>query len=278
MIDPVMSAELAAELQASDRRLTDPRGVDVRFSHLKAISKSPAHYRHSVQREREETLSMRLGSGAHALTFGTPEVVVFHGTRRHGTAAKPSPWDTFEAENAGKVILSEREFEIANGMATALRSSMVADEYLFSPGVQYEHDVRWEYLGRRCKGRIDALGPVNVIDLKTTKDASPEWLPYQIRREHWHVQATWYADGCERAGLGWRHPFLVAVENTPPHPVTVWRLDDVTIESARRTYHQWFERLLECEATNTWPSYESDVLTLSIGVGERSWPRVEDCP
>jgi hypothetical protein len=84
-IDDTMSAELRDELARNDvRRLVDPRGVPVRFSHLKAMDRSPAHYVHAVQHEREESLSMRLGSATHALVFGTPRVVVFRGGMFNG--------------------------------------------------------------------------------------------------------------------------------------------------------------------------------------------------
>lgn len=273
-----LSAELVAELTSSDRRLVDPRYAPARFSNLKNFASSALHYAHAVQHYRgEESLASRLGttksktigSGAHALVFGTPRVEIFK-ARRAGKV-----WDAFEAQHAGAVILNEKEHAIASGIARALTTDMLADTLLFAPGTQHEREITWEVDGQRCAGRIDALGPAAISDLKAVKDANPRWFPFQAARMHWHVQATWYADGCERAGLGWRHPHLVAVENKPPFPVVVWRLDDETIAAARETYMAWLDQLRRCCEANEFPGYSTEILPLRLP-GKAGPPPTDD--
>ena len=53
-----------------------------------------------------------------------------------------------------------------------------------------------------------------LVDLKCLRDGSPNKCQYTIRWSDYHTQAVWYADGCERAGLGWREPMIAVVENT----------------------------------------------------------------
>lgn len=236
----------------------DPRFVPIRFSTLKSMATSPLHYRHACQSQFEETLSMRLGTGTHALTFGTPKVVVFK-ARRAGKV-----WDAFKEEHANDVILSEKEFAIASAMTKSLTTDIDADPLLFAPGTQHELDVRWTFMGRACRGRLDALSPTAVVDIKGVKDANPRWFPTQAARMAWHAQVTWYADGVEAAGLGWRHPHLVAVENSAPFAVTVWRLSERAILQGRQLYRSWFERVLECEAKGEWPGYSSGVLEFDV--------------
>lgn len=264
--------------------MIDPRDVDVRFSWLKYMDQSPLHYVDAVQDQREETLSMRLGSGTHALLFGTPKVVVYRGgklekqvegtgknrgtfrtvTKTYTDVRNGELWELFEREHAGDCILNETELAKATSMARAISSHMHADRLLFSPGTQHEVDVRWVLKGRQCRGRFDALAPKAIPDLKTTKSADPRYFVKQAYESHWVVQGPWYADGAESAGLGWRQPYLVAVENSPPYPVTVWELPDETIEYGRRTYHGWLDRLLECEAANSWPGYSPSVQVLHL--------------
>lgn len=256
-----ISAELVAELASNEKRPQDPRYAKVRFSALKHMARSPLHYRHALQHGMEETLSMRLGSGTHALVFGTPKVVVFK-PRRAGKL-----WDAFEAEHVDDVILNEREHAIATAMARALTTDFLADMLTFAPGTEHERKVEWKFGNRECSGRIDALGPDFLIDLKAVQDADPRWFPYQVRRMYWAEQVTWYADGCEAAGLGWRHPHLVAVENSAPYAVSVWRLTEADIVAARNRYSRWLVDVLQCEAANKWPGYSSEVISLGFTNG-----------
>lgn len=252
--------------------MIDPRSVPVRISHLKAMSQSPAHYVAAVQDQREETLSMRIGSGTHALVFGTPKVVVYRGGEFPDTKGKLKTftdvrngacWEDFQQRHTGCVILSETEYARSEAMARALTSDLAADSLLFAPGAKHEQEITWTLEGRACRGRVDAITPTALPDLKCVKDSGPLWFPRQALQLRWPAQVVWYADGCEAAGLGWRHPHLVAVENTPPFAVTVWRLDDAAIKDGRRLYRGWFERVLDCERTNSWPGYTSNVLTFS---------------
>ncbi len=216
---------------------------------------------------------MRIGSGTHAILFGTPKVVVYRGgdfadakgkVKTFTDVRNGACWEAFQAEHRGACILSETELAKSEAMARAITSDMAADSLLFAPGAQHELDIQWEYRGRACKGRLDALTKDAIPDLKTTKDANPRWFPRQAFQMGWLSQAVWYADGAEAAGLGWRHPYLVAVENSAPYPVTVWRLTDAAIVEARRIYRGWFDQLLHCEVENLWPGYAGDVLDLDV--------------
>jgi hypothetical protein len=263
-LDLAMSAELAEELATNARPLRDPRHVPVSFSRLKHIGRSPAHYLHNLQHGLDETLSMRIGKGTHALVFGTPEVVVFTGTRRAGTPAKPSPWDLFQREHARKCILNQREHALAVSMARAITSDLIADPLLFAAGTEHELRLEWSFFGRKCSGVLDAIGPSALCDLKVVKEADPKWFGYQVRRMGWHAQVAWYRDGAEAAGLGGREPYLVAIESEAPHVVTVFHLNDADYAAGQRQYRGWFERVLECEASMEWPGYSDGVVELSL--------------
>lgn len=265
----------------------DPRTIPVRYSNLKAIKRSPLHYWHAVQRGGlEETLSMRLGSGTHALILGKPEIVVYRGgtllvekvtkgkkgapdtvtmvPKEYTAVRNGACWEAFEEANRGKLILSETELETATAMARALTSDMHADSLLFAPGTLHEHRIEWTMMGRRCSGTLDAIGPIALPDLKCTKDASPRWFPMQARQMAWHGQVAWYRDGAEAAGYGSKEPYLVAVENSAPFAVQVFRLTDADYQDGRRLYTEMLERLLECEAMNLWPSYLDGVADLNV--------------
>jgi hypothetical protein len=288
------------------RPLIDPRAASVRFSTLKQMARSPLHYYAAVQGGKtDETLSMRIGTGTHALIFGKPEVVVYRGGTKmidkvikgrkakkgkNGAPDEPEVpettiqvakeytdvrngdfWEEFKEKHAGKVILNQKEMDRAEAMARALQFHMEAGALLFEPGTEHEIKLEWYIDGRRCTGTIDALGPFAVVDLKAVKDSSPRRFPRQARDMYWHAQPAWYAAGCEASGRGWRTPLLVAVENTDPFPVQVYKLTDDDIRDGERLYRGWLDRVRQCEAsiseanpTGYWPSYADGVLPLNV--------------
>jgi hypothetical protein len=253
----------------------DPKLASVRFSNLKQIARSPLHYYAAVQGgSREPTLSMRIGTGAHALLFGRPPTIIYRGGEFTPAGAKKAKtytdvkngacWEDFKARHEGKVILSETEHAKSSAMVRALHTHAVADSLLFADGTLHEHRIEWLLGGRRCSGTLDALGPAAVIDLKSAQDAGPDRFPFQARKMAYHSQAIWYADGAELAGHGERVPFLVAVENSAPFAVQVYRLTDSDIRDGRRLYNEWLDVVLRCEEAGDWPAYSDAVLPLNV--------------
>lgn len=264
-----------------------------RITLLKQFAKSSAHAKAFIDGAMNDpTLSKTLGSGGHALLFGTPEVVVYKGgvlevekikKGKKGKKGQPdipdtvevvkkeytdvrngALWEQFEEQHAGKVILRQSEYDLAEGMVRALHNSADAAPMLFAPGAKHEHKIEWTFKGRRCTGTIDALSPAAVIDLKCVVDSSPRAFPFQARKYGWHAQAIWYCDGAAAAGLGHRDPYLIAVESQPPHNVMVYRLTDADIRDGRRLYEEWLDKLLECEEANYWPGYADGVHPLNV--------------
>jgi hypothetical protein len=82
-----LSLELLDELGGNEIRVTDPRSVPLRVSHLEQFVRSPAHVRHSmVSGYGDQTLSTRIGSGTRSRSgrprsSSTPSV----GPARNGT-------------------------------------------------------------------------------------------------------------------------------------------------------------------------------------------------
>lgn len=267
--------------------IVDTRNAAVRYSVLKLMDRSPAHCYAGFQRGIvDETLSMRIGSGAHALLFGSPRVVVYRGgtlmidkvvkgkkgapdtvvqvPKEYSDVRNGACWEKFKEEHADCLILNETEMKRAEAMARALDSDPVASSLLFVPGTQHEHRLEWTFMGRRCSGTLDALGPTAIIDLKCVKESSPRRFPYQARSMHWHGQVAWYRNAAALAGLGEREPLLCAIESTDPYPVQIFRLTDDDILEGERLYTSWMQRLLECEESGYWPSYADGIVPLNV--------------
>lgn len=277
MRDPDDLDEADADDPLPEAPPVDVRDLPIRFSSLKQIDRSPLHYRHAALYRGESRLAQRMGTAGHAAAFGTPPIAVFPGKVRRG-----KEWDAFEAANAGAVICNAREAAQARAMAAALRADPVVAPVLFGPDMRYEVEVRWEIMlgGRRrqCGGRIDALGDVVLVDLKCLRDGSPNKCQHTIRWSDYHTQAVWYADGCERAGLGFREPMIAVVENTAPYPCVLYQLGPRAIDYGRSRYLGWLEKLAVAESNNAWHGYaqqpapfevpDDEPFTLKIDGGE----------
>lgn len=253
-----LSRELMDEMDRNER--VDPRAVPVRFSHLKQMALSPAHYLEAVRTDRPDTLSMRLGRGVHSLLLDMPQrIAVFEGKTRNGKV-----WDAFKAEHEGKEILNRREHAQATAVATAIRNDKEASRLLFD-GTTMERRIDWSYMGRACRSTPDAFSPTWVVDLKTARTSEPDRFVRQATWMSYHAQLAFYVGALRYSGLAApSEAYLIAVESTPPHPVTVLRLTERALEYGERKVRLWFERLLSCEATNKWPGYVQSVSDFDV--------------
>lgn len=256
-----LSAALVEKLRAP----IDPRDLPVRFSRLKLMALSPAHYYAACQRANDdgETLSMRLGAGVHAMLLDQP-VTRFAG-RRAGKV-----WEHFEREHSDKVILNEREWREAERMSVAILRHKQAAELLLD-GTTLEQRLEWQYCGRLCSSTPDAYRPGSrIVELKTARSSRPRDFIRDAIRMSYHGQLAFYDDAVKHiTGRGFPDAYVIAVENAPPHVVTIYRLTDRAMERARQTTRLWMEQLLACEAINHWPGYSELIVDLDVADEEQ---------
>jgi exodeoxyribonuclease VIII len=235
----------------------------VRFSTLKHIARSPAHYRHALTTERPDTPAMRLGRLVHwHVLGGMPDdeegrVAIYDGERR-GNA-----WKEFAAAHKNDEIVTRKEWEAALPIADAVN----LDPYFrqLKDGAALEQRIEWSIAGRAWASRPDAFRPGSMLlDLKTTTDASPIGFARQAWKMGYHAQLAAYEDALAFHDISVPDKYLVAVETRAPYPVTVLRLTPTILEEGRRLYRAWFERLRVCEENDHWPAYTEHVETLDV--------------
>jgi hypothetical protein len=236
----------------------------VRFSRLKLMGKSAAHYRAGFG---GESGAMRKGTAVHSFMLGGQDkVAVYTGRRDERIAA----WRDFQAANDGKTILIPSELAAADGMRAALEAHPRAMDLL--SGIQ-EQRIEWTDLGRACAGTPDAVhllanGKKVGVELKTCVTSHPERFTWQCRKMSYHAQCAWYKHGLERTLA---YPpgavtefFVVVVETTVPHPVTVFRLDEESLRMGHKQCRLWLEQLLVCERAGHFPAYAENDVLLSV--------------
>jgi len=239
----------------------DPLTVPVRFSRLKAMSRSPRHYLHEVQEDRDDSLAMRIGRGVHAMLLGLP-VVKFTGKQRRG-----KEWETFKAlQRRGEEILNAKEWAQAAGMAEAVHAHRQASELLFAAGVELERTIEWEMNGRKCTSRPDARrGNDLLVDLKSTRCSEPRKFSRDAQFMGYHAQFSFYGEAIRTVtGSAPRENYVVAVESKAPYVVTVLDVPARTIAEGEKCWRAWWERLAVCEAANEWPGYTKAIETFDV--------------
>lgn len=236
----------------------------VRFSRLKLMAKSAAHF---AEGYGDETGPMRKGSAVHAyLLGGEKNVVVYTAGRRDDRQTK---WKQFKAEHAGKHILIPSELADVAGMRKSLERHKRAMQLL--DGIQ-ERRIHWTDNGRACMGTPDVVIPKNGrtigVELKTDQTSHPERFVWKCRKMAYHAQCAWYRRGIELCGnyvpAHVDEFFMVVVESTAPYPVTVFRLDEPSLEAGDKMNRLWLEQLLVCESRNHFPAYSESDVELSL--------------
>lgn len=229
----------------------------VNYSTLKEFARSPKHYAHRLKTPRVETKSMFRGSAAHTAILEPEEFerryVVFDGKTRRG-----KKWDAFLAENGAQAILKASEYAVAMAFRDAVRGDPVAQPYLV--GGERELTLVWidPETGVKCKGRLDYVTrDGDIIDVKTTKDASPFWFSRDAAKYKYHVQGALYGDGYEVLTGHTPTMRLIAVEAAEPRDVVVYRMGDPVLGPGRDAYRKWLKTMLECRQEKRWPGYSN---------------------
>ncbi len=127
-----------------------------------------------------------------------------------------------------------------------------------------ERKLEWYIAGRTCQGTPDAFTEEWLTELKVTNDASPGRVPFHARKMGWLAQLAWYRSGIARAmGFTPRETYLVAVESKRPYPVTCFKLDASALDCGERQWRLWWEQLMACEQSDSWPAYTEALVPLS---------------
>ncbi len=232
----------------------NPREQPVRFSRLRHMSRSPAHYLASLT-HRADTPAMRTGRLIHALVLGG-DFLVYDGERR-GKA-----WTEFDAANSGREIYTATEHDRASVVADAIRANRLAMDLLEG---EAERHIHWTGLnGRACSSRLDVLAATHVTDLKTSFVTEPGQFTRSALRMGYHAQLAFYLDAAAAIGSPRKEAFIVAVETSPPYAIVTLRLTQRALDEGRKLCRIWMERLLGCEESNYWPGYVESTIDLDV--------------
>ncbi len=223
-------------------------------SRLRELLRSPAHFKANLRRETE---ALALGSLVHTLVLephAFPERYVvtpkIDGRTKEGKAAKAALADDPRIAVDGETMAE------ASACATSIMGHIV---YKQIRDAQVEHTVFWtdKETGIECKARFDVLGPL-LVDLKTTRDASPKGFQRAIATYGYHIQAAHYMAGAIANGMEPRGFLFACVETSPPYLPAGYLMGNPTLEQGERERREALTTYAQCLRDDRWPGYNDD--------------------
>lgn len=234
-------------------------------SGLDQFRKSPAHYKHWLTAEREETPAMRIGTLTHMSVF-QPELyadrVVIAPIVDRRTKEGKSIWEQFKIENEGKDIITHDEASQIHAMTQSVRQHPVVKKLLNTGAAEVSLFAKID--GILMKGRLDYVTNETILDLKTTEDATPAGFARSVANYRYHVQAAHYLALGKELGMNLTRFLFIAVEKEAPYAVAVYELDTADLMMAEAERQKQIAMLGNCIAFDSWPSYPSEIKTLSL--------------
>lgn len=242
----------------------------VNWSTLKLMDRSPAHYAYALEQggDTEDTDARLLGRATHVATL---EPAIFETSFNIWKGGRRDPrqedYRDFLATSIlqGRDVLTVEQRKRALQISKSARSHPPALAYL--PG-RRELTITFPFIRQpmlgldgysiACKGRIDLVCDNGaLLDLKSTRDASPEGFTKDIARYGYHLQAALYRHGFQIAsGERRARPyFLLAVESRPPFVPQLYQLGDPVLEHGHGRVLELFDRLDYCRRSKHWGGY-----------------------
>ena len=238
------------------------------YSHLRQFARSAAHYKHTVEHEREATRAMRVGTCVHQMVLGPrgQGVLVFPDDARRGNA-----WKAFVQNNPGREIVTQPEWDDAKPVADAVLANAHVQKLL--EGAQLEVPLTWSTRRVPCStGGVDILGKSYLVELKTCNSSEPDAFERHSFSMLYHAQMAWYHEAAHENGYDVGDLYIIAAETDPPYPVTVFRLSPELLIEGQKSIALWMDKYISHRDAGTWPGYAQDVVTLQAP----AWAREGD--
>ena len=229
------------------------------YSRLKHMARSAEDYHYAVTHPKPPNEGMRLGSAVDTLIHEPHEwerlyYVAAKADRR--TKAGKEAAAKAEEQAGGREVISAADEALARRCAEAVQSHAAAASLLARGRAQVcvvWHDEETNIL---CKARLDWVTELELVDLKSDKDAEVHGFAAAGVSYGYPLQTSMYHDGW-LAVTGQSLPFtLIVVQNNPPHKVRVRTLGARSIQAGRQAYRQALNDLVVCQRRGVWKEPE----------------------
>lgn len=218
----------------------------VSCSMLKQIIKSPKHLKEYLERGSESSPALVFGNAFHTLLLEpgkfNEKFYIFDPNLRPEKEKNMSSkinkaWKAEElshAEQAGKMLLSEKDVELMDSMINSLTRHSEINSILRES--KYEQPNVWvdQETGILCKGKFDLVGFDFVGDVKTASEVdNVDKFRYDCYKYGYDMQAAYYADS-----MGLDQFKFIVVEKKPPFKCAVFTCSEEFLARGRERYRK----------------------------------------
>ena len=228
------------------------------------VATCPATFDHKRRHPTAPKRHFDIGSAAHRLVLGRGESLEVIAHPDFKTKAAREARD--KAYDEGRTPLLKADFDKVQAMAQAIHEHPVAAA-CFANGTP-EQSLFWQdgETSIWCRSRPDWLPRGDIFaDYKTSQDVNPAELPRFMMNFGYHQRAAWYLDGIRALGLSKDPKYLMVFqEKEPPYQVVIAQPSPVALEWGRIKNLKARHLFAECLATDEWPGYADDVVTLDL--------------
>ncbi|MCX6887464.1 MAG: PD-(D/E)XK nuclease-like domain-containing protein [Verrucomicrobia bacterium] len=243
------------------------------FSHSSSKRmKTPAHYQAFLKEKRDPSPAMVIGTITHALILeplkDIPFIVAPEGL--DGRTAAGKAWKA-EQVAKGREVISAEDYASAQSAAESVLSHPTCKQMFEAEGTSELSVFKRFELGGSVmrKARIDwtpRAGSNALVDIKTTRDASPDAFGKELFEYGYHTGAAWYLDIWNDANPNDKRDcfVFVAVEKDAPFAVAVYNISPEAIQLGRRKNIERIQTYIECSQSGVWPSYPTDITAIDL--------------
>ena len=262
----------------NDAYHADPR---ISVTGIKRFMRSPLHY-HGHKNPSVKPKAFVVGNATHTLFLEPSKFLDKYKAKPlevDGQGPRTKHYKEWLFHQDPRITwLDEETFDLVYGMS----DSAAMHPVMLDIGVErvIEGSLFFKHHGVECKARPDLVamrddGTVDVVDLKTTQDASPEGFAKVAWNLGYGVQEYVYRLGLESVGLKVNRFIFLAVEKAPPYACAAHVLEPKWVDKACIEVDAAIRSYKACLEEDEWPTYGDAIHTLRLprwASGERRSP------
>ena len=239
---------------------------------VKVLAKPSDFFKAYLDPEREHSVPSRemiVGSAVHALVL-EPNAFASCYQRSLATDRRSKSFQNEKKENPDQILLTSQEWESVHRMGQALLTSPSTKSYLDLKG-KAETSFFWTdpQTGIACKCRPDFLSDDSefVIDIKTTRDASPHGFRKSSDDLMYWLSAAMTCSGVDavRGKKPSAYVFLCVENRGEKNPETaVYFADEEAMELGEFLFRKGLILFAECLKNKCWPGYSKKAEPLGL--------------